>query len=234
MRYLHPVGIHEAFVASGSYVKMRDDTLISGWLEEWSIHQQPDKANLIRVDLSDRASRLSMIIEAWVSPPQEGRRIERLDISAYGGPDSPVKYIRATYTFSDDTVAISSKRDGDAHYREVALPATAVPYVETAFFTGWTAAKVTTHDTPTLVTTIAADITTLGETPHMVTWSSTTNIAASLQLGSRVYQARQINLIRAGTPLPSLWIDEHGILLKQPLVEDDAAIVLKDYARSRR
>ena len=132
MRYLHPVGISEKFVASGKYVMYTDDAP-GATIETWSIHALPDGAQLIRVDIDYRKhGGRSFLIEAWVNPPDEdadmltgaaiASSISRLDVSAFGKPGDKFQRGRATYLFDGDRVEIGRTLDkGERIYEEMPL-----------------------------------------------------------------------------------------------------------------
>ncbi len=87
MRYLHPVGPHEVFVGSGTYVTRRDGKPLS-LVEHWTIHELPDGAWLMRVDRDGReGDGRSELIEAWRPPGAEEGRVERFDVAASNKPD---------------------------------------------------------------------------------------------------------------------------------------------------
>lgn len=233
MRYLHPVGISDAFVASGTYIKKKDGVIVPEWQEEWSIHRQPDQATVIRVDISDHAQHLSLIAEAWISPPQEGQHIERVDISAFSNVKSPIRHVRATYTFTSNQVNITSTLDGEPHYAETTVPDQTLPHIESTFFIGHTTSAILAINETAAVITIAADILALGQKPIHEQWSILSDAAHSLEIGNRVYPARKIDLLRDDPPHSTVFIDNDGTLLKLQSPAEDTWIELKDYARAR-
>ena len=100
MRRLHRVAHHEKFVASGIYTRLDKQMRDTGTVEHWSIHEQPDGAQLIRVDVDGRADKnsgRSILVEAWRSPQSDGGRIERFDMVGYGASKDSVQVIRASY-----------------------------------------------------------------------------------------------------------------------------------------
>jgi hypothetical protein len=123
MRYLHPVGPHEAFVASGSYHYYADDEA-TGLVEHWTIHELPDGAWFIRVDKDGRDfDGRSEWIEAWRGPVAEGGRIERFDVVYSGVMADVPRRVRATYTMDDTTLVQGRSFDDQARLQdEIALP----------------------------------------------------------------------------------------------------------------
>lgn len=81
MRYLHAISPVEMFIASGSY---RDQHLNVS--QQWTIHQLPDQAWMIRVDHVPQ----NILIEAWRSP--EGS-VERVDIRTLNPPPHRINYL---------------------------------------------------------------------------------------------------------------------------------------------
>lgn len=103
MRYIHPVGIHEKFVASGEYDQHRS---------QWSVHQFPDGAWMMRVDWDKRQiDGTSIIIEAWRSPIAEGGNIDRFDIWGFADKRYPIQQVKARYFVVESTLEISLQID---------------------------------------------------------------------------------------------------------------------------
>lgn len=99
MRHIHPVGIHEKFVASGQY----EQAHIS-----WSIHQFPDEAQMIRLDRDMRLiDGTSILIEAWRSPIAEGGNIERVDVWGFAGYPHRIQQAKARYFIADGSLEVS-------------------------------------------------------------------------------------------------------------------------------
>jgi hypothetical protein len=80
MRYLHAISPVEAFIASGQY----QDTNLK-IIQQWTIHQLPDYAWLIRVDHIHQ----NILIEAWRSPQS---MIERVDVRTLNYPMQRINY----------------------------------------------------------------------------------------------------------------------------------------------
>jgi|GEM_PF-830461 len=103
MRRIHRVAHHEKFVASGIYTRLDKHMRDTGAVEHWNIHEQPDGAQLIRVDVDGRAGDgRSILVEAWRSPSAEGGRIERFDMVGYGAAKDTAQVIRASYQIEAD------------------------------------------------------------------------------------------------------------------------------------
>ena len=78
MRQLHPVSLHEKFLASGLYTHLRDERPAA--TEEWTIHELPDGSQIVRVDIEDNAEQsraMTILIEAWRTSEA---KVERFDV----------------------------------------------------------------------------------------------------------------------------------------------------------
>jgi hypothetical protein len=113
MRQLHPVSIHEKFVASGLYIYNQP----SGITEEWSIHQLPDASRIIRIDQA--AAALTLLVEALCT----GEYIDRFDVLVYAKGGYQRKQARASYIVFDDRVHVGRTLDdaGSLH-EQLMLP----------------------------------------------------------------------------------------------------------------
>ncbi len=81
MRYLHAISPAEMFIASGSYQNADRKTI-----QQWTIHQLPDQAWMIRVDHIPQ----NILIEAWRSPQ---RTLERVDVRTLNRPIQRISYL---------------------------------------------------------------------------------------------------------------------------------------------
>jgi hypothetical protein len=144
MRQLHPVSLHEKFVASGIYSHFRDNKPMR-LLEHWSIHKQPDGAQIVRVDLDGRDyDGRSILIEAWCNPDQ---KIERFDLNAYGTADDTIKEVKANYLFFDHDVQIGRIINSDTRYQEeMTLPPDTIIYPQATLFMGHVVAQSATRN----------------------------------------------------------------------------------------
>jgi hypothetical protein len=131
MRYIHPVGIHEKFVASGQY---QHPNIIT-----WSIHEMPDGAWMIRLDHDGRATDgTSLLIEAWRSPIAEGGKIGRFDIWGYGGAQHAIKNVRARYFVIDNMLEASIQFDKNPQtVQSIPYPANALLMPNMPLFWGY-------------------------------------------------------------------------------------------------
>ncbi len=137
MRYLHPVLMSEAFVASGIYTVIGlGETVVAE--ESWTFHEFPDGAWKIRVDHDRRMSGdASILIEAWRAPESAGAHIERFDISAFGPNDAPVQHVRSTYSVVGDSLEVGRTVDrGERVYESIALAGSYVLHPGGVLFSG--------------------------------------------------------------------------------------------------
>lgn len=133
MRHLHAVAVHEKLLASGVYM------FAGGGREYWSVHSLPDGAHFIRVDVDGRdgGDGRSLLAEAWRSPPDEGGRIERLDLRAYGRHGDHIRQARARFVCLPDGVEAGiSLNGGDRTPQQTALSQPWLLDGGTAFFLG--------------------------------------------------------------------------------------------------
>ena len=141
MRYLHSVSLHEKFVASGVYKPFQDGQPIDGIIEYWSIHELPDSARFVRVDVDGRdgGDKRSQLFEAWYSP--QGN-LERFDIRAYGVPNDKLKQLRATFTLNNNYVEIGYNLNTQERvFEEIKLPENGVLLPQSIFFYGYLLAQ---------------------------------------------------------------------------------------------
>lgn len=124
MRYVHPVSVHENFVASGTYVYRRDG-VETGCLEHWTMHSLPDGAWFMRSDRDCRSiNGRSLLMEVWRSPENEGGTVERFDLHAYGQPKDNHKQTKVTFALDDGAVLVGRTFNRtDRHDDELSLPA---------------------------------------------------------------------------------------------------------------
>ena len=135
MRYIHPVGVSEKFVASGIYRYYKNDEP-TGLVEEWTVHEQPDGAWFIRVDKDGRFfDGRSELIETYRNP---NGQIERFDITAYGGKDDAVKQFKGTYTIENGYLYIGrTLNNGERIQSEMMLPDQYIVNPGGYLFFGW-------------------------------------------------------------------------------------------------
>ncbi len=118
MRQLHPVSLHEKFLASGLYRYFRDERPTG--TEEWTIHELPDGSQLVRVDIEDnfeQAVAITVLIEAWRTSEA---KVERFDVWLDRRDVDGSRQARATYMISDNHLQVI-RRLGHAESQHEAL-----------------------------------------------------------------------------------------------------------------
>ena len=145
MRYLHPVAVHETFVASGVYKFIKDGDELKR-TESWTVHEHPDGEQFIRVDEDSRfVDGKSLLLEALVNT--EGQ-IERFDIR-YENPkfENSIKTLRASYTFSDEGLQVGYNVNGSERQHETLnVPRDAIFDIPLCAFRGKTTVQMQSHD----------------------------------------------------------------------------------------
>lgn len=236
MRYIHPVGISEAFIASGKYIHHQNGQP-TGAFEEWSMHELPDGAEMIRVDMDARAIKgRSTLIEAYRNP--DGK-IDRVDINAFGQADDAVQHVRATYNFYVDHVEIGrTLDDAERVYEEMGLPAQTLIYPGSMLFLGMTVAA-----TAAITAKQSAGATIFTYDPQMqpgtalsaetYTQTATDLGVEEITLGSKTYTAHRYERLipHYDVLLPNLWVDQYGVLLRHDTPQSSSYVTLSNYAR---
>jgi hypothetical protein len=123
MRNIHPVSLHEQFVASGVY-RVFDSQGAQVGVEHWSLHALPDGGQITRADHDGREfGRASLLAEAWSPRPLvDGGRIERLDLRVYPPQPSAFSEAKASYVLFDSYAEIGRAVDrGPRQQSELAL-----------------------------------------------------------------------------------------------------------------
>jgi hypothetical protein len=136
MRYLHPVALHEMFVASGEYRYFRDGAPLA-ISEKWTIHELPGGATFYRVDEDGRdADGLSILSEALVSPDGQ---FERYNVQSFNAKDSAIQLFKADYSFNEGYVQIGRKVQGqEREYIEFPLLMECAIYIKQTLYMGLT------------------------------------------------------------------------------------------------
>ena len=235
MRYMHPVGGQESFVASGEYIHLKNGAPTGG-VELWAIHEQPDGAHKIRVDDDGRATKSgSALIEAWRSPENGGAAIERVDIRAYGSNEDPIKILRATYSIVDNAVleAGISADSMDRVHVEIALPERYVISPRSLAFAGYEAYRIA--EAPQTTTQVISYFPSLKSDyayrpvvfPMTYNYLRQENVCVDEQeFAARVYE--QVNPSTNEKAL--IWVNTHHILLKYETADQAYGALLKNYA----
>jgi hypothetical protein len=245
MRQIHPVSFHETFVASGVYNDFYEG-VPAGRVEKWTIHELPDGAQLIRVDLD--WSEWSLLVEGWRSAPENGKRIEHLEIHFLGTKRGGVKHGKASYLIDGDSVHLSCNVDGEPQQdKEILLPSNCIVSAAPTLFFGLTMVEIAQAN-GNCVPVCLCDVSylgypkiTFGADVHdfsAVKRESRTFVVADKVLNAHCYQWHQpCNPVREGIEInpedrPIFWIDEYGILLEtDPKTGTDETTRLTQYAR---
>lgn len=236
MRYIHPVGLNEAFVASGKYIHHQNGQP-TGAFEEWAIHQLPDGARMIRVDMDARAIRgRGTLIEAWQNP--DGR-VERVDINAFGQADDEITQVRATYNLYPDYAEIGrTLGEGPRRYDEIQLPADYVIYPGSMLFLGFAVVQTAdlTMDDPKGATILTHDPQLKADTalqPETYTQTAVNLGEETVTIGNKTFQAWHYERLipHYDVLLPHLWVDKHGVLLRHDTPESSSHVTITNYAR---
>jgi hypothetical protein len=237
MRYLHPVGPHETFVASGVYALLRGDQP-TGQTLTWSIHEQPDGAHFIRIDrFPNPVDDWSVILEVWRSPPGDGGRIERLDLKALA-PRRAIKQVRATYTLLDDHIEVGrTLNNGERLQESLALDGTAYLIPLPELLPGHVVTSAAEQDgQPVILAAPGIDFDdeqsafTLRVSPAGFRCVD----EGAYVVAGRSYPARRyvwISPAGATDPERELWVDEHGVLLADEADDGSRQLLLTQYVR---
>lgn len=234
MRHIHPVGVSERFIASGAYKHYLDDTP-TGTTETWQIHEQPDGAQMIRVD-DDHRQRdgSSVLIEAWREPESNGGRIARVDLYAFGGPDAAIKELRANYIVDADQLEFGRTIDnGEREHLTLTLPTGYLVSPESLIFAGFEAAELAARGQAGpvvgfLPTLNAAE----AFVPVVYSQSARFLRQETRRIAGRDYTARMFEQVNpADGAVTQLLLDDHDVLLAYHGPQGRHSAVLTEYAR---
>jgi hypothetical protein len=254
MRQLHPVAAHEKFVASGKYLRYDSDNNPTGQAEYWSIHELPDGAQLIRVDVDERFEGRdvgggSELIEAWRSPEQDGGRIERVDIRFFSSKTDAIELGRVIYIFGRESVEIGYNRT-DEPRRDFEIPLAPNCVVSigiSKLFFGYTIADVARANGK-CVAVFHSNIShlnlhALSHQPKATQNSAVRDGENIINVSGRPVEAVGYRWDRPCNPVPDdiaidphrnpiFWLDEHKILLEEGGMRDGLWTArLTQYAR---
>jgi hypothetical protein len=225
MRYLHPVQMHEKFVASGTYRTLPGGEP-SGSIEQWSIHEQPGGTRLVRID--DDTPAALFLIEAWVNLTESGRVIDRIDVygrSKAASASNAVQTVRATYTYFDDHIQIGrTLNDAEREHFEHPIDTVYVGmFPGSRLLLGYAVARAAQIGTPTLVAAPNLDIQDTQrfllphDLPH-ITATLMDETPAAVQIGAKTVQACRFEVTLDGETFGQVMLDANDVLLKtEPL-----------------
>lgn len=139
MRQIHPVSLHEKFVASGTY-RPSDDKARLFPVSHWTIHELPDGSQLIRSD--EQSHHMTVLVEALRSSPDNGSRIERFDVFIHTADSrQPAQRLKASCFFARHLQSVISDGDGRAEAAEIPLPDEYLVQPPALIFTGFVIAQ---------------------------------------------------------------------------------------------
>lgn len=214
MRYLHPVGAHEVFVGSGTYVT-RQGGVVTGAPEHWTIHELPDGAWFIRVDRDGReVDGRSELIEAWRSPIDEGGQIERFDVVASNKVGDVPRRAQVTYSRMGEQVSVGRSLDSDERvFDEVDIPLGVGVQPGAYVFIG----ALLAGDVSSVLWRYGID---RGYVADVGTVSVVRGESVSLHISGREHEALLydggwlLNLGGVSGNVVRYWVDSHGIMLQ--------------------
>ncbi|MCB9454595.1 MAG: hypothetical protein H6671_01255 [Anaerolineaceae bacterium] len=148
MRVLHAVKPHEQFVASGIYQHQEDGKAV-GTTEQWSVHELPDGAYLIRVDYDAREERgLTVLVEALTLPGRV-HEFERFDTHQISPGGRYFHKSRMTVTINEGGTLIGTAiNGGEMEYREMVFAPGTLVYPPGQVFAGALVKQLVAKETP--------------------------------------------------------------------------------------
>ena len=238
MRYLHKVNQHEKFVASGIYIHQQDGKA-TGTIEHWSIHEQPDGAQFIRVDDDWRKyDGSSVLLEAWRSPYVDGGYIERVDINAFAPKNAEIKQVRVTYTINETHLEIGRTIDNNERgFFDLALPESYILSPESLIFGGLEVVELSLRsgeEFPVIsyLPTFLNDTISFRPVVHQQSAHFLKN--DTITVDGKALQARCFEqLSSANDEKLLLWIDDNDILLQYKSGDGRHSAILSQYSRRR-
>lgn len=227
MRYIHPIGIHEKFVASGTYFHADGDKTIT----EWSIHEFPDGAWMLRLDRDGRgADGMSMIAEVWRSPIAEGGKVARFDIWGFSDKQQ-AHQVKARYFVVDNALEMSVQIDDESQQiQSLHFPLNGVLLLEMPLLWGFATRQMAGQggsgrtftcslnvDDPSTLLPVAY------EEDAMVEWAGEFELpVGNTKLVTQCYK----------TPYRWLWLDDLGVAVAYGQTQDEP-IFVQHYARRK-
>lgn len=245
MRYLHPVQMHEKFVASGEYA-IYAHGFSTQVVEAWSIHaltQTPgDESWFVRVDSDWRNDTGALILgEALISPEANGYRVERVDLERYqSSPGKPLAHYKENYSFFDTYLQVGyAAPAAERRYAEQPMDVGYVTAPRWRYFhllTGFAAATLARNATLERAAFTGFDTATPTATFQTAQVTIRHERRETLTVGFQKVEADVYTMTHAGqytTDQPeqslTLWLDRHGILLRQSGGLYDVSLI--QYAR---
>jgi hypothetical protein len=210
MRQLHPVGWQERFVAGGVYAESVGGQP-TGETEQWTIHELPDGARLIRAEIQTSALDVFTLIEAWC--PAHAALVERIDLQAHRGSAAT---LRASYHIAPDRIDFTL---GDQH---ASLPLPDDARVD--------AGAVILRSVPTIRGRLPLAVISPHAPVPEVRFVTVEPVGSEIvALGAESIAARVYNVAGMGDALCTLWLDDHDVVLK--MVQAQRTLQLAQYVR---
>lgn len=218
MRSLHPISIHEQFLASGEYRYWRDDKSLK-IVEKWTIHELKGGAFLYRVDEDGRdEDGLSIFSEALISPENH---FERFNVQSFNPKDTELKDFKADYTFNPDYVQIGRRLEKEDHeYAEFPLIEGALIYIKQTLYMGLTISHIEVNGGQAEVFApqlLASDDSQLQK---ILVKERDTEI---VEIGKRKIEARKFQIADD----VFYWLDEHNIPIMRQYTYDGSIYTAK-------
>lgn len=238
MRYLHPVQMHEKFVASGEYA-IYAHGFSTQVAEEWSIHAlsgpftdpfEEQESLFVRIDSDWRGDTGTLILgEGLITSASGGYKIERIDLERYqSSPGQPLAHHKENYSFFDEYLQVGYASPFAARsYTEQPMPRSYLAAPRWRYFhllSGFAAATLAAVNSGTKSLTLSTlenavfagfDIyKALFQTTQLsIRHERRETVTVGLQkVEADVYTMRYAD--QPDQPL-TLWLDRHGILLRQ-------------------
>lgn len=215
MRYIHSVGVHEKFVASGEYTHHHS---------QWCIHQLPDGAWMMRVDWDKRrVDGTSVLLEAWRSPIAEGGYVERFDMWGFADGRYPIRHIKGRYFVVNNTLEVSLQIEKQPQHIQSHPFSTDMRLVpDMPLFWGY----MTAHTTQTIVSCLFDFHSPHGFFPVMLQPTVTSLGETIVSVAQTEHQTHHYQVDNR-----HIWVDNLGIVLAYE--QDGVRCVVKNYARRK-
>lgn len=223
MRTIHPVAVHEKFIASGTYLFYEHDTLLDQY-EQWSIHELPDGSQFVRVDVESRLDEVPVYTLTETLLTGTGK-VERCEIHEFRQDAGKLEKTRVNFAVYQGYLQRSFRIDQQpAVLEEITLADHTIIFPAPFVFWGLAIRAVYAATQP------PADVYWLSRQPSATerqTWNAQQMGMETITLGSRDYQATryQVESVSQQSHI-TCWLDPHHLLLSK-----NNTIKLSQYAR---
>ena len=231
MRYLHPVQMHEKFIASGRYRFFRNGQELRK-TEAGTIHEHPDGETFIRIDVDSRLEDgKSILVEALQNTANEPVRFDiHYDNAKFEGG---IKTLRAAYSIAEGRMQVGYAMNGaKREYLEIDLPASTLIDLPLLVFRGRTIAEMARR-ADQAISLFAPTFEHAQLFPGIArTVESQVEYAADdlVSIGKRQIETRRYRYVDRAA---SYWIDRHGTVIKRVngFKQQEFVVLISDYAR---